>query len=177
MKDAPPGSRLIIICGLPGSGKTSLAKLLAAKTGALRFSADDWIDALSPSPQHHHADLLTLWWQKRKRKFIAQSRSKIEALQWDVARHLLALGATVIIESGAWTKAERESLRIESRNLGAAVELRYLSAPLDVLLQRLQQRGHSPIKRRHFLRWASDFEPPTPEELTQYDPPLAIPTP
>jgi predicted kinase len=38
---------LIIICGLPGSGKTTLAKTLERQLAAVRFSPDEWLDALS----------------------------------------------------------------------------------------------------------------------------------
>ena len=40
-----PG-RLVIVCGLPGSGKTTLAKELSADGAAVRMSPDDWIEAL-----------------------------------------------------------------------------------------------------------------------------------
>src|SRR2546428_13997436 len=35
-------ARLILICGLPGSGKTTLAKQLAPKVPAVRFCPDEW---------------------------------------------------------------------------------------------------------------------------------------
>jgi hypothetical protein len=38
---------LIIVCGLPGSGKTTLAKVLERRLRAVRFSPDEWMDALS----------------------------------------------------------------------------------------------------------------------------------
>lgn len=41
------GPRLVIVCGLPGSGKTTLAKALESKVKAVRFSPDEWMDALS----------------------------------------------------------------------------------------------------------------------------------
>ncbi len=34
---------LHLICGLPGSGKTTLAKTIAGSTEAFRFSPDEWI--------------------------------------------------------------------------------------------------------------------------------------
>lgn len=40
-------ARLIIVCGLPGSGKTTRATFLESKLGAIRFSADEWLKALS----------------------------------------------------------------------------------------------------------------------------------
>jgi len=47
-------ARIFIITGQTGAGKTTYAIDLAAKTGAIRFSIDDWMKALfwmdSPSP-------------------------------------------------------------------------------------------------------------------------------
>lgn len=46
MENYSAGSRLIILCGLPGSGKTTLAKLLEGKRRAVRLCPDEWMDAL-----------------------------------------------------------------------------------------------------------------------------------
>jgi predicted kinase len=39
--------RLILLCGLPGSGKTTLAKELESRLHAVRFCPDEWLAALS----------------------------------------------------------------------------------------------------------------------------------
>ena len=149
------GARLIIVCGLPGSGKTTHAKQLQAKLGAIRFSADEWMDAVS----------LDLWDEP--------NRGKIEALQWQLGQQLLARGLTLIIEWGTWGKSERDALRIRARELGAAVELHYLSATVDVLIDRIQQRGleNPPIKREQLVQWADAFEEPTADEMALFDEP------
>ena len=131
------GPRLVIVCGLPGSGKTTRATRLEATLGAVRFSPDEWMERLG-------IDL-----------YDDDSRERIEALQWDLTRQLLRLGLTVIIEWGTWARTERDTLRLGARALGAAVELHYLSAPPDVLFQRIQRRGKEtpPIEREDLSRW------------------------
>ncbi len=86
------------------------------------------------------------------------ARAKIEAL------------LTVIIEWGTWGRSERDTLRLGARALGAAVELHYLIAPVDVL-DRIQQRGmeNPPIERDAMLRWFEMFQAPTPEEMALFD--------
>jgi predicted kinase len=74
---------LFIICGLPGAGKTTLAKKIEGSLSAVRMSADDWMTALSINL---HAE---------------EQRTKIEALQWELAKRLLYLRQNVVIEWGA----------------------------------------------------------------------------
>lgn len=150
------GSRLIIVCGLPGSGKTRLAQAIESSVEAIRFCPDEWMAALS-------IDV-----------YDEESRAKIEALQWQLAQDLLTLGLTVIIEWGTWARRERDTLRIKARALGAGVELRYLTAPLEVLFERLQHRAQEnpPIEREALSRWSQIFEVPTPEEMALFDKPL-----
>ena len=103
-----------------------------------------------------------------------ERRGKIEALQWKFARELLALRLTVIIEWGTWGRSERDTLRLGARALGAAVELHYLSAPADVLFERIQRRGleKPPIEREAMSRWFEMFQEPTAEEMALFDKPL-----
>jgi predicted kinase len=150
------GPRLIVICGLPGSGKTTLATALESKLRAVRFAPDEWMDVLS----------LNLYDEEK--------REKIEGLQWKLGQQLLALGLTVIIEWGTWGRSERDALRLRARALGAAVELHYLSAPADVLLERIQRRGKEspPMERDALFEWFEIFQAPTSEEIALFDKPL-----
>ena len=147
--------RLILLCGLPGSGKTTVARQLEADLGAIRFSPDDWMLRLD-------VDL-----------FDQAARGRIESLQWDLARDLLRRGQIVVIEWGVWSRSERYELRDAARQLGVPVELRYLDAPLDVLLERVRNRGEDSVELtyEHLLEYTAMFEPPDDEELALFDAP------
>jgi predicted kinase len=156
MERSNTGVRLIIICGLPGSGKTTLAKTFESRLCGVRFCPDEWMQALS----------LDIYDEER--------RARIEALQWRLSQQLLRSGLTVIIEWGTWGRSERDILRAGARALGAALELHYISAPVEVLFDRLQRRGaeNPPIKLEDLRRWSEAFQAPTEEEMALFDEPL-----
>lgn len=153
MESSSTGAKLIIVCGLPGSGKTTLAKRLEGKLHAVRLAPDEWMDSLSIN------------------LYDEDMRAKIEALQWEFGQRLLRLGLVVIIEWGTWGRTERDALRLGARDLGAAVELYYLSAPSDILFDRIQRRDREnpPITREAVFQWLQTFQAPTREEMALFD--------
>ena len=156
MDEFQSSARLIIVCGLPGSGKTTHAKQVAQNRRAIRFSPDEWMNILE----------IGLWDEV--------ARSRIEKLQWKLAQDILALGHNVVIEWGTWARSERDALRKGARALGAAVELHFLDAPVEVLFGRIHARNSEspPITLDDITKWAEAFERPSSDEMALFDPPL-----
>ena len=153
---------LFLICGLPGSGKTTLAKQLEISRPALRLCPDEWIAPLL-------ADVTDI-------AELDRLRAPVESLQWDVAKRVLDLGAEVVLENGFWSRDERTSYRLQAEALGAQVELRYLNVGRDELWARLSKRnanlppGTFVVKEDQLDLWLSWFEPPTSDEFGVQNP-------
>jgi predicted kinase len=151
--------RLVVITGLPGSGKTTLATALVASLPAARMCPDDWMMAAG----------IDLW--------DGEARARIEQVQLELTLPLLRRGRHVVIEWGVWTRAERDALRDAARALCCPVELRSLTPPIAEGWSRSVERdregrwGARPISRVELDEWARAYEAPSEAELASYDPP------
>src|SRR2546423_11136491 len=88
MTDEKKQPRLVLLCGLPASGKTTLAHDLAEAYGAVRFNPDEWELALGIDP------------------FDGEFQTRLEGEFWRVAQRLIELGTSVILEWGFWARWE-----------------------------------------------------------------------
>src|SRR5580704_5054303 len=164
MSDQFKNPMLHLICGLPGSGKTTLAKRIAASTGSVRLSPDEWIKDI---------------WDDKSESEGNKYRDKIEQLQWNIAKQILRNSIGVIIEWGTWGRNERAKLRDDARALGAKVKFYYLNVSREILKKRILSRNQE-IDHQEFYIPENEIEKflddcfnslqiPTEEELATYD--------
>ena len=74
-------TRLVLICGLPSAGKTTLARRLGPALGAVQLRPDERMSDLGLDGHDEAA------------------RERVERLQWTLAQDLLRLGFSVVLES------------------------------------------------------------------------------
>jgi predicted kinase len=147
------------MCGLPGAGKTTLAKRLERELPAVRLCPDERLA------------------KEGLDQFDEEARARIEHCQWDDAQDLLAAGTSVILENGFWGRAERDEKRLRARELGAGVELHYLAVPMAELEWRIAVRNRVPgsvaLTSEMIREWQGLFETPTQAEFDLFDSPLS----
>jgi predicted kinase len=152
-------TRLILTCGLPGAGKTTLARQLAADRSAVCVTKDEWRTALGSSP-----------WD-------TPTREKVEHELWHLAQEILRIGLGVVLDFGLWARIERDEMRSVARDLGVGVELHYLEVPTDELWRRIRARNSQPpwdshpIRRADLDQWLRLFQAPDAAELALFDSP------
>ncbi|ANE44276.1 AAA family ATPase [Deinococcus puniceus] len=147
---------LTLLCGLPGSGKTTLARKLEIQGRTLRLSSDDW--------------MVPLFGQHMPREVFDARLAAIRELQWELAARLLGLGLNVLLDDGFWRKAERDLYRSRAKQIGVPCQVIFLDVPLPELQRRLTVRnavaeaGTFLIDAPALALFQSWFEPPSVDE-------------
>lgn len=86
-------SRVHLICGLPGAGKTTHARRLAEVLPALRFSLDEW--------------MLRLYALRYDEPSYAEKAEACKELIWSLAQQVMALDHDVVLDWNLWSRERR----------------------------------------------------------------------
>jgi predicted kinase len=145
-----------LICGFIGAGKTTFAKKLEKKTGAVRITKDEWsIRLIGNDPT---IDGYAEWDQK------------IIGLSRDFAFYLAGKRVDVIMDEGFWAKEEREELKRRIHAIGAEAVMYYVDTSIETIRERVAGRNNSiakdsfAISREMLDNYLTHWQPPGEDE-------------
>jgi predicted kinase len=150
-------SKIYLICGFIGSGKTTFSKQLADQKHAFRFSIDEW--------------MLPLYGEHMEREIFDARLHTLQGLFKTSAKQLLKLDVPVIFDFGFWYKKERDEYKAWANENGFECEIVYLDVSYEECCRRATMRNDNlegkayemtPEMLEMFWSW---FEIPAASEL------------
>ena len=150
-----------LVFGPQGAGKSTYARELATRVGAVRLSVDEWMGEL------FGPDLtrpLNFAW-------IMARVQRCEQRIWATASAIGGAGGSVVLDLGFRKLASRTAFRSRAEAAGLAVQLHVVSAPLALRRRRVLARNADQgatfsfeVTPVMFDVMEREFEPPTAEE-------------
>jgi len=146
-------SKVYIMHGFIGSGKTSFAKRLEEETGAKRFTPDKVI------AERYGTDL--------SMQEIRESNLKVKAEIWNDVKSLIKSNQDIILDYGLWKKEQRVSLINEVKQLGAEPIMYEIICDKSLMKTRALKRnssGNNQISEELYDTYFQRFEPMSEDE-------------
>ena len=143
----PTGRVLVLVCGLPGAGKSYFSQALARRAPVVVVESDTMRETLVARPTYTAAE--------NERLFSAVHR---------LINELLRADAAVVLDATSRFARQRAEIRDLARRAGADVLTVWLTAPEPLIKERLARRASS-AEWDVYQRMRDTAEPPTEPHL------------
>lgn len=144
--------KLLMLKGLPASGKSTYAKELVQSSGYTRVNKDDMRAMLHNSR-----------WTKGNEKFVLKLRDHI-------VRTALGEGKSVVVDDTNFAPVHEETLRQIAQENKVAFEVKFFDTPIEVCIERDLKRPSS-VGERVIRQMYEQYLKPAPA-VVEYDPSL-----
>jgi len=155
-------SKLHIVFGPQGAGKSTYSINLSEKTKGVHLSIDDWMWKLYGDDSPKSMDL----------KWIMERVERCEKQIWSTAKKICNTGCDVILDLGFMELAKRELFLSLAKDQKIPTQLHYLNAPHLIRRKRVSERNISKgetfsfeVTQGMFDFMDTKFENPTEKEL------------
>jgi len=142
VKNILKDTNVFLVCGLQGTGKTSLSDTLSEITGSTVIHSDVVRTELFPNPLHTEKEKQTVY-------------SKINLYVIDEILN----NRDVIVDATFKNKKDRNSLHNRAKLLGANVKIIETVCPEEIVLKRLEKRNKDEAGKREYFKYKEEFEP------------------
>lgn len=126
-----------MLYGFVGAGKTTFAKKLEKKTGALRFSNDEW--------------MISLYGNNPPAEKFTEYHERTTKLLLDIAFKCLKAGVDIILDDGFWSRSRRDKMRNRIIKAGASFQLYYIKCSDEAMRQRTLKRSKGSSKDAFYI--------------------------
>jgi hypothetical protein len=139
---------LVLVCGLPGTGKSTIGNRIAKKLGAKLLRTDIIRKEILEKPT-----------------YTEEEKEMIYKITFLIARYLLESGQSVVLDGTFYKRKLRKEIYETARKTNTSLEIIECTAPKEVIKQRMKKprkesnadydvyekikRKFEPIKRKH----------------------------
>jgi predicted kinase len=120
-----------MVFGPQGAGKTTFAQRLADEERAVRFSIDEWMEALYGQDLPRPIDL----------PWVMERVARCERRIWQVGAEVTRRGGSVVLDLGFMRVEDRTRFAALARAEGAEVKLHFVTAPTSIRRERVLARN------------------------------------
>jgi len=124
-------TKIMLISGLVGAGKSTYARRLAKEESAIRFSIDEWMIALFKADFPKQLDF----------EWSMERIYRIEEQVWSVVEQLIVNGTSVILDFGLLQREHRQKFYDWAEINNFTIEIHVIEADKDIRWQRVLNRN------------------------------------